>query len=195
MEKLDFLVTHKAEYAAPKKPALVEIGPASYLAIEGVGKPGGALFEAHIGAVYGMAFTVKMSRKAAGLGDYAICKLECRILSERDYRELHWQILMRTPDFVSEADLVPARKKLLAKGDNDEVEKVKLVQLTEGQCVQYLHVGPYQNEGASYDLMTAFAAGKGLKPAGAPHEIYISDPRRVEPEKLKTILRLPVAPA
>ena len=196
-EKLDFLVSHKAEYLMPKKPALLEIGPANYLCIQGLGKPGDARFEAHIGALYGMAFTIKMTRKAAGLGDYAICKLECLTLAmTEDPREpWHWQLLIRTPEFVKQADLVAASKKLDQRQPGPPYMEVSMTQLHEGSCVQFLHVGPYSEECKSFAAMEAFAQSKGLQVKGPPHEIYISDPRRVEPAKLKTLLRLPVEKA
>src|SRR5689334_25425453 len=74
--KLDLYKLHKTDYVAPRKPVLVRLKPATYLAIEGQGTPGGDEFTASIGALYGMAFTIKMTRKFAGLQDYAVCKLE-----------------------------------------------------------------------------------------------------------------------
>ena len=74
--KLDLYKLHKSEYVTPKKPTLIQTKPAQYLAISGQGKPGGDLFTASIGALYGVAFTIKMTRKFAGHGDYAVCKLE-----------------------------------------------------------------------------------------------------------------------
>ena len=80
--KLDLYKLHKAEYVATRKPVLVELKPASYLAVSGQGAPGGDLFTASIGALYGMAFTIKMTRKFAGQQDYAVCKLEGQWWSE-----------------------------------------------------------------------------------------------------------------
>jgi len=80
----------------------------------------------------------------------------------------------------------------LKKGKPREVEEVQLEMLREGDCVQMLHVGPYEREGETIALMQELATQKGLVFAGPHHEIYLSDPRRVEPERLKTILRMPV---
>jgi len=81
---------------------------------------------------------------------------------------------------------------LIEKGKGAEVENVKLETLSEGECVQMLHVGPYENEGESVAVMKIFAEKEGLVFHGRHHDIYISDPRRVPPERLKTILRHPV---
>ena len=106
-----------------------------------------------------------------------------------------WRLLIRTPEFVAAKELAAAAAKLIAKGKPAEVNQVKLETIDEGRCVQMLHIGPYDREGDTVAGMGAFAGEHGLKFAGPHHEIYISDPRRVAPEKLKTILRLPVAPA
>jgi hypothetical protein len=198
--KIDLYQLHKKEYAAPKKPTLVHIGPANYLAIEGRGRPGDAGFTAQIGALYAVAFTVKMRRKFAGQQDYTICKLEaqwletgCHETAVKTGGAWRWRLLIRTPDFVSAADLREAVAVLLEKGKPAEVKAVKLAALDEGSCVQMLHVGPYDREAETLATMTAFAVQRGLRPTGLHHEIYLSDPRRVPPERLKTILRQPVA--
>jgi hypothetical protein len=198
-EKIDLYKLRKEEYAAPKKPALVSIEPATYLAIDGQGEPGGEFFTASIGALYGVAFTIKMTRKFAGLQDYAVCKLEgqwwsgagCEFVKvPKD--KWQWKLLIRTPDFISQADLDQAAGVLLKRGKGQEVKRVALEAIAEGQCVQMLYVGPYEKEHETITLMQDFARSKGLEFQGTHHEIYLSDPRRVEPARLKTILRHPV---
>jgi hypothetical protein len=202
-EKIDLYKKFKAEYITPKQPTLVEVGPAHYLAVTGQGAPGGEEFTAKIGALYAMAFTIKMTRKFAGKGDYVICKLEGQYWSDDEDQEfqasapddLRWRLMIRTPDFIAQDDLDEAAEKLLAKGKAPEAKAVVLVSFAEGTCVQVLHVGPYDQEGESVARMQAFVAEQGLQVAGRHHEIYLSDPRRVAPEKLRTILRLPVRKA
>jgi hypothetical protein len=201
-EKIDLYRLNKNDYAAPKKPVLVDIAPATYLAISGQGAPGGDLFTASIGALYGMAFTIKMTRKFAGQQDYAVCKLEGRWWSDSKpcFTQLprekwQWQLCIRTPEFITRDDLASAIAVLLKRGKGAEVKRVTLETLDEGKCVQMLHVGPYDEEGRTVALMQAFAEKQGLELHGRHHEIYLSDPRRVEPAKLKTILRHPVKPA
>ena len=97
------------------------------------------------------------------------------------------------PSFITDREVHVASGKLMAQGKDKRVGDVELVTLEEGLCVQMLHVGPWDAEAASIDEMTRFAISAGRKIAGKHHEIYISDPRRVPPARLKTILRQPVA--
>lgn len=194
--KIDLVKRHKAEYAATRKPALIEMKAARYVGIAGEGAPGAERFVACIGGLYAMAFTIKMTRKFAGEQDYTIGKLECQYL-QRDFCELprekwRWRLLIRTPEFVTEAERGKAVAALLKKGKAPEVAEVELVTLEEGRCAQALHVGPYDREGETLAAMREFAAGKGFSPRGDLHEIYLSDPRRVAAEKLRTILRAPL---
>jgi hypothetical protein len=200
-EKLDLFRQNKAEYVASKMPTLITAQKAQYLAITGAGQPGGEEFQTKIGALYGMAFTIKMTWKFAGKGDYAVSKLEGQYwwdpprkdqLFEGPAEELSWRLLIRTPDYIKQGDLTEAAGKLLDKKGIDEAREVRLVALTEGECVQMLHVGPYDEERRTVESMVEFAAAKGLEVHGRHHEIYLSDPRRVAPDKLRTILRLPV---
>ena len=198
--KLDLYKLHKADYVTPRQPVLITIKPAQYLVISGQGAPGGAEFTARIGALYGMAFTVKMTRKIAGLQDYAVGKLEGQYLFNGDPAGLpkdqwRWKLLIRTPDFIKPMDLKKAVAALLKRGKPMEVKEVALERIREGRCVQMLHVGPYERECETIAKMKAFVEGKGLRLAGPHHEIYISDPRRVPPERLKTILREPIVPS
>ena len=194
--KLDLYKLHKAEYAAPRQPVLVRTKPAKYLAISGQGAPGGTRFRACIGALYGAAFTIKMTRKFAGKQDYAVCKLEGQWFFDGDPSgvpkdQWKWKLMIRTPDFISQEDLKTAVGTLLKRGKSREVEEVTLQTIDEGVCVQMLHLGPYEKENETVALMRSFAEASGLKLSGPHHEIYLSDPRRVPPERLKTILRVP----
>ncbi|HYL77173.1 MAG TPA: GyrI-like domain-containing protein [Bryobacteraceae bacterium] len=188
-KKLDLYVQYKAEYVTPKNPVLLQASPAQYLAIDGRGEPGGAEFQMKIGALYNVAFTIKMARKFAGQ-DYAVSKLE-GLWSENN--RTIWTLCIRIPDFIGAKDLKGAVRKLLDKGKDPEVGEVKVRKLKEGQSVQILHVGPYDQCGATIEVMRKFATGQGLAFRGAHHEIYLSDPRRVAPAKLRTILRHPVS--
>jgi hypothetical protein len=196
--KLDLSKLHKNEYAAPKKPVLLQTRPAKYLGIKGQGAPGGERFTVCVGALHSVAFTIKMARKFAGEADYTICKLESQWFFEGDPEntpqdQWKWKLMIRTPDFITEADRSEALAKLLKKGQSREVEEVKLQTIDDGQCVQMLHVGPYDREPETIALMRKFAEAKGFRLVGPHHEIYLSDPRRVPAERLKTIIREPVA--
>jgi hypothetical protein len=195
--ELDLYKLHKTEYVASSKPVLVRTKPAQYLAIDGQGAPGGERFTACIGALYGMAFTIKMTRKFAGKQDYAVCKLEGQWFFDGDPAaipkdEWKWKLMIRTPHFISLKELKAAVTTLLKRGKSREAEEVKLETIEEGLCIQILHVGPYERENESIALMRDFARANSLKLVGPHHEIYLSDPRRVPPERLRTILRAPV---
>jgi hypothetical protein len=201
-EKIDLFKIHKDEYAAPRKPILVTIAPATYLAIIGAGKPGGPEFETCIGALYGAAFTIKMTRKFGGKQDYAVGKLEGQwwVDGENDLSRVRpeqwqWRLMIRTPEFVKQDELDQAVAVLLKRGKGEEVKRVRLETIEEGPCVQMSHVGPYDKEGETIAQMKAFAEKQQYAFHGRHHEIYLSDPRRVPPERLKTILREPLAKA
>jgi hypothetical protein len=199
-EKVDLFKVHSSEYVKPKDPVLVETQPANYLAIDGMGEPGGDQFSRRVGALYAVAYTLKMTKKKAGQ-DYVVAKLQAQYwgvggpgdFSSEPMSEWNWKLMIRTPDFVTEADVADAKASCLAKkSDVPEIGKVNLVQINEGTCVQLLHIGPYSDEERSIKRMNEFAKEKGLSFHGLHHEIYLSDPRRVPPERLKTILRMPV---
>lgn len=195
-DKIDLYKLNKADYAAPKKPTIVNIGSAKYLCVLGNGEPGSAAFEACVGALYGMAYTIKFIHKFADQ-DFVVCKLEGLYWGYEDgpfdKTKLEWKLMIRVPDFITKKDLADARKSLDEKGKEGDFEAVTLETLKEGRCVQMLHLGPYDNEQETIDKMMAFATAEGLSPSGPHHEIYLSDPRRVPEEKLRTILRQPVS--
>lgn len=198
-EKLDLYVLHKDEYITPKTPQLVKTKPAKYLAITGKGEPGGDVFAAKLGALYNVAFTIKMTQKFSGT-DYKVCKLEGLWWGNKNKPDFtdepksawNWKLLIRTPDFINAQHLKTAVSGLREKGKSTEVSEVQLEKLNEGLCVQMLHAGPYDEERKTIASMLTFAEKAGLAFHGLHHEIYLSDPRRVMPKKLKTILRMPV---
>ncbi len=134
---------------------------------------------------YAIAWTSKMTRKFAGLQDYKVCFLEGLYWERCD-----WQMLIRVPDFITKAEIKKAADALIAKGKPDAVRQVELVKLTEGRCAQVLQVGPYSTAPQTIDALQAFAAEHGCEMTANCHEIYLNDPRRVAPEKLKTIIRI-----
>jgi len=198
--KLDLYAKHKNEYlASAKKPSMVRVGPARYLSVAGRTPPNSEEFHRAIGALYTVAFTLKMSRKAAGQ-DYTVTKLEgLWTLDSADADPASpstvwsWDLMIRVPPFVTEREVGATIDGLIAKGKPADVRSVRLVDLKEGECVQMLHVGPYTAEQPTLAKMKEFADLAGRTISGRHHEIYLSDPRRVKPDKLRTILRQPVA--
>jgi hypothetical protein len=198
-ERLDLLKLHKEAYVTPSKPVLVTPKAAQYLVVEGQGAPGGPVFEARLGALYSMAFTIKMSRKFAGKGDYAVSKLEAVYPGIGDgpgtpREQWRWKLMILSPDFLSSSDLEAAVALLSKRGKQGDAALVRLETIQEGTCVQMLHVGPYDRECETLAVMETFAKSKGYGLSGFFHEIYFSDPRRVEPDKLRTLIRHPISP-
>jgi hypothetical protein len=198
---LDLYKAHKAEYVTPKKPTLIQTKPAKYLTIAGQGAPGGEAFQESVGALYSVAFTLKMAKKFAG-NDYKVCHLEGLWWGDKEGEDFaaqppetwNWKLIIRVPDFIAAKDVKETIATLKEKGKPQKTADVKLETIDEGQCVQMLHLGPYKTEGETISQMIALAQEKGLSCCGRHHEIYLSDPRRVPAERLRTILRLPVAP-
>lgn len=198
-KKLDLYQLHKSEYVTPREPVLIKVGPAQYLSIAGRGAPPSDEFQAKLSALYNVAFTIKMAKKFAGQ-DYTVCKLEGLWWADGKGTEFlktskdqwRWKLMIRTPDFIGGNELQAAVSNLRKKGKPAEVSSVTLEDLKEGSCLQVLHVGPYDAEAGTIAKMRDLARVQGLSFHGLHHEIYLSDPRRVAPPRLRTILRYPV---
>jgi hypothetical protein len=199
-KKLDLYSKHKNEYvASAEKPAIIRARPARYLSVRGRSAPGSDEFQRAIKTLYNVAFSLKMARKAAGQ-DYVVTKLEGLWSLDAPGADpssaatlWNWELMIRVPPFITEKEVRAMTDELEKKGKGAEVKTVRLVDLNEGECVQMLHIGPYTAEKPTLDRMREFAEFAGRQFSGWHHEIYLSDPRRVQPEKLKTILRQPVA--
>jgi hypothetical protein len=198
-QKLDLMKLRRQEYAPSKKPVLLDVKPAKYLTVMGTGAPGGEAFQAAIGALYSAAYTIKMAWKFAGNEDYKVATLQAQWwnapqrqwLPGKPPESWGWRLMILTPDFITEKELEDAAGKLKAR-KKPLPAKVRLEEIEEGKCVQALHVGPYSEEEKTIELMRQFAEASGLSLRKKHHEIYFSDPRRVAPEKLRTLLRVPV---
>ena len=202
----DFKKEYKEFYLPPQRPALVEVPRMRFLAVPGQGDPNepeGAYGQA-MQLLYGMAYTLKMSPRSGhsmqGYFDYAVPPLEGLWWQDEaaqpDYahkQRLRWISLIRLPDFVTEADVAWARAAAKKKAD---FSPVQVLVYDEGLCVQCMHVGAYDAEPETLAAMAAFAQEQGcaidITPTRFHHEIYLSDPRRTQADKLKTVLRHPV---
>ncbi|WP_323779865.1 GyrI-like domain-containing protein [Thalassovita sp.] len=211
MDKLDFKKTDKPFYSGRTgRWDRVRVPQMTFLAIEGQGDPNGAAYAASIAALYPLAYAIKFSMKAEGR-DFVVPPLEALWWADDmaafvagDRAHWRWKAMLRMPEAVTEDMLNAAYAKTLAKlvkakdsvTDADHVEAVGLWRFEEGDCLQTLHSGSYADEAPVLAaLHHEVMPGMGLTFAGDHHEIYLSDPRRVAPEKLKTILRQPVKPA
>jgi len=194
-EKIDFGKIHKDLYSATSKVKELAVGKATFLTVEGKGEPGGPAFQEAIQKLYTVAYTTKFMLKYEGKLDFAVSRLECLWRIENPDTlppsEWRWQLLIRIPDAVKSSDIKNAAAEIRRKKELDVAGVVRLA-WKEGRCLQIMHVGPYDEVGRSYKLLEDYARAKGLTAVCPAHEIYISDPRRVAPAKLKTIIRLPV---
>ncbi|MCB2213626.1 GyrI-like domain-containing protein [bacterium] len=202
-DKLDLYKQHKDQYKATQQPQILTLPPIPYLAVDGEGKPGDDLFAEIMGALYGMAYTLKFMAREQGR-DYVVAKLEGMWYPVGGFdqpienpSEMTWQykLLVRVPEFITDANLAAAREQLAKKKKEGPFEKVHLEVISEGTVVQAMHIGPYAEETPTLERMHAYAAEQGYKHTHGHHEIYLGDPRRVAPEKLKTLLRTPVEKA
>jgi hypothetical protein len=187
------------EYAAAKQPRLVRVAHGRCLAVDGQGAPGDAFFLRAVRALYAMAHTVRAAARAAG-HDFRVMPLEAQWWSADPAADFgaeprerwRYKLLVRVPERIGDRDLAKARATLRAKGEDEGVDAVELERFSEGRCLQALHVGPYTTERETIGRLGAAAAEQGLGFAGLHHEIYLSDPRRTPPEKLRKLVRHPV---
>ncbi len=198
LEKVDFSKTLRPLYTATGRIKEVVADRGTFLSAKGVGEPGGTVFQEAISQLYGLAYTAKFSLKLAGKLDFAVSKLECLWLMDSPdtlpRSQWPWQLLVRIPEQVTPGDLAKARKQLLEKKQVD-VASVERWIWTEGRSLQVLHVGPYDDLHRTYQRLMTHIKGSHLIPCGPAHEIYLSDPWRVEPAKLKTLVRMSVKAA
>lgn len=179
-----------AKLNCSKKPTIVEIPATHYLSISGHGQPGGPEFQDAIGALYPMVYTMKMTRKFSGKESFPVAPLEGVYTAITD-----WQLLMPVPAAIGKQEVRQTAVKLIEKGKTETVQRVELVTRKEGRCLQALHVGPYDHVSETIAVLKQYADANGLELVGPHHEIYLSDPRRTAPEKLKTVVRYPVKKA
>lgn len=199
MEKPDLTKMDKVYYTASGKPRMIELPELPYLAIEGQGSPDGSAFAESTEALYKVAYGVKFRCKAGG-DDFTVAKLEGLWWVESEAygldvprEEWRWKLLIRMPDFVGEETVREAREQAAAKNkDSSFIQLVEFIKLREGLSVQILHNGPYSTEPETLRIMHDFMDASGFVWNGSHHEIYLSDPRKTEPSRLKTILRQPV---
>ncbi len=197
MEIIDYSKTLKHLYTATGKIQEINVESGTFLAVEGQGEPGGEVFQNRIQCLYATAYTLKFTLKYAGVLDFKVGKLECLYLSEPDktpMKEWRWRFLLRVPEGVTPRHLAQAKKSLKERRGLDAAV-VKRIRWKEGRALQVLHVGPFDQVGATYGQLSAYAQQHGLRTQCPGHEVYLSDPRRIAPEKLKTIVRMRVVKA
>jgi len=207
MEKLDYKKAFKSLYLPGKQPVQVEVPEMKFIMIDGIGSPQGKAYQDAIQALYSLTFTIKMSKLSAekpeGYFEYVVPPLEglwhCEdgpLDFHRPKEDWRWTSMIRQPDFVTEDVFLWAVEACRKKDPALDVSGARLHSFCEGLCVQMMHIGPYSRETCSIEAMRTFLATEGLTDDSGTvrrhHEIYLSNPRRSAPEKLRTVLRIPV---
>ena len=204
----DFKKEYKEFYMPKNKPGIVSVPGMNYIAVRGQGDPNveGGEYKQAIELLYGIAYTIKMSKKGdrqiEGYFDYVVPPLEGFWWQEGiegvDYahkENFHWISVIRLPDFVTKADFDWAAEEAARKKKTD-FSKLEFLTYDESLCVQCMHIGPYDDEPDTVERMHRYMEEQGytldISDQRLHHEIYLSDARRVAPEKLKTVIRHPI---
>ena len=190
----------KKLYSPKEKPEIVDVPSLNYLTYTGRGEPGGPNYTDSINSLYSTVYTLKFASKKKG-SDFTVMPLEGiwwwddgeAFLFEKapPKEKWNWISMIVVPDWVTAEMLEELRPELIKKKGKG-VAKVKLEKIDEGLSAQILYIGSYSDEERSIRTLHAFVAEKGYRLRGRHHEIYMGDPRRSAPEKLKTIIRHPV---
>ena len=201
MEKVDFKKTLKHLYAPKKKFEIVDVPEMQFIMVDGHGDPNTAQEYADaIEALYAVAYKMKFMSKKTFEKDYTVPPLEGLWWAEdmdtfvtRDKSAWDWTMMIMTPNWITDEIFAAAVEEVLKKKNPAALGKVRLDKYDEGLSVQIMHIGSYDDEAPTLlTLHSEFIPENGYIENGKHHEIYLSDPRRVAPEKLKTVLRQPV---
>lgn len=204
----DFKKEYKEFYMPKGKPNIVTVPTMNYIAVRGIGDPNdeGGEYKRAIGLLYSIAFTIKMSKKLDhqidGFFDYVVPPLEGFWWQDGvvgiDYSNkasFHWTSVIRLPDFVTKKDFEWAIKEATLKKKQD-FSKVEFFTYDEGLCVQCMHIGPFDDEPKTVQMMHDFIEKNGyeldITDKRLHHEIYLSDARKISPDRLKTVIRHPI---
>ncbi len=204
----DFKKEYKEFYMPKSKPEIVTVPKANYIAVRGKGDPNdeGGAYQQAVGILYAVAYTLKMSYKTdyriEGFFDYVVPPLEGFWWQEGvdgiDYSDkstFNWISVIRLPDFVTQKDFDWTTGEAEKKKHLD-CSKAEFLTIDEGLCVQLMHIGPFDDEPATVSMMNAYLLENGYEndfsDSRLHHEIYLSDARKVAPEKWKTVIRHPI---
>jgi len=205
-EKFDFKKEYKDLYLPKSKPMLIDVPPMNFIMFDGAGDPSGEEYQQAIGVLYTLTFTIKMSKMSGsqppGYHEYVVPPFEGLwwisggAFSFEERENWLWTSMIRQPEFVTPEVFAWALEVCRCKKPELDLSKARFETFIEGLCVQIMHLGPYADEPRSVALLKAYMAENGLLDQTSSerkhHEIYLSDPRKTAPEKLKTVLRHPV---
>ena len=203
----DYKKEYKDLYLPKTKPTVIDVPGMNFVAIQGKGNPNENNGEYHkaLGVLYGIQYTIKMSKMNSsvpkGYFDYVVPPLEGlwwtmeKKIDFKNKSKFHWVSMIRLPEYVTK-DVFKWACEEASKKKKINTEKAYLLKLNEGLCVQCMHIGPYDDEPRTIKLMENFLEENGFKidlnEKRRHHEIYLSDPRKTDPSKMKTVLRIPV---
>lgn len=201
--KLDYKRDYRHLYVPEAAPHVLDVPSMPFLMLDGSGDPNGERFAREVEALYSLSYAVRMSYKSddvpAGYYPYTVFPLEGvwdlldRSKSAEDKRNLRYSLMIRQPDFLTDESFKRYLERTMHKKPNPFLERVRFERMTDGLSCQMLHVGPFDDEPKSFAKMEAFCAEQGYVRASKIHrEIYLSDPRKTEPARMKTVLRFPV---
>jgi hypothetical protein len=200
VEKID-LKRELREYYAPKRnPTVVDVPELAFLMVDGHGDPNtSADYRDAVSALFSVSYAARFALKRAGVIDYGVMPLEglwwvpdMATFSTADKSEWDWTMMILQPSEVTDAVLAEAKVSAAAKRSLPALDRLRLERFAEGAAAQVLHVGPYSAEGPTITALHAFIGEQGRELAGKHHEIYLGDPARSAPERLKTIIRQPM---
>ena len=203
MAKIEYRKDYKNLYVPKKIPVIVTVPPINFITIDGNGDPNEDQFALATGALYSFSYAARMSYKSdnvpAGYYDYTVFPLEGewdlidKTLPSTDKSNFKYKIMIRQPDFLTTDLFERFMSETKKKKPNSFLDKLEFVEISEGLCCQMLHLGCYDTEPESFEIMEQFCKDNGYKRISLKHrEIYLSDPRKTEPQKLKTVLRYKV---
>ena len=203
--KYEWKKLEKDLYGAKQFPALITVPMQKYIMISGKGNPNDEDFSNRVGALYSLAYAIKMGYKASvtntqvakEVNDFAVYPLEGVWKKKQEgelvKEDLEYTIMIRQPDFITERMVSEALEKVKKKKPNPLYGEIYFDNMQDGKCIEMLHIGAFDDEPASFEKMEQFAEENGLKRAESCHrEIYLNNAKRVERSKLKTILRFSV---
>lgn len=197
--KLDLRKTLKPFYSPRGAVELVKIPPMKVIMVDGKGDPASKTFQEAVGILYGLTYTLKFQCKRLLKRDFSVIALEGLWwmkgagfdLTKRN--EWLWTMMIVQPDFVTDRMFSEAANELRLRRNPAGLERARLESFDEGYCIQIMHVGPYSAEAESIARLGAYANEHGYVMTGKHHEIYLGDPRRSAPSKLRTVIRHPVS--
>lgn len=209
MAKVDYKKQYKDIYfPSAKEPMIIDVPEMQFVMVDGVGAPEGEQYQDAVQALYGITFTIKMwpkkGKTPAGYFEYVIPPLEglwwmnnpdgtqMEGFMQEAREKWQWTSMIRQPEFVTAELFAEALAEIKEKKPNPKLDEARFETFIEGLCVQIMHIGPYSEEGPTIERMHQYAHDQGYRLRDKHHEVYLGDPRKTDPKKLKTVLRHPI---